>query len=78
MSTQPQDSTAPTLLAIDARLGHVEKRVDQIYSALVGSVDGQHRGLQSRVERLESWAKWLAGLVTTAIGAALTALVKGQ
>ena len=78
MSTQPQDPSAPTLHIIDARLRHVETRVDAIYTALIGSVDGSHRGLQSRVERLESWAKWLAGLVTTAIGAAITALVKGQ
>ena len=78
MTTQPHDPHSHALAAQDARLRHIERRVDDIYLALIGSVDGQHRGLQSRVERLESWAKWLAGLVTTAIGAAIAALVRGQ
>lgn len=76
MSTQPTPD--PTLLSIDMRLRQVESQVTAIHNALVGSVDGQHKGLQARVEKLESWAHWLAGLVTMAIGAALTALVRGH
>ena len=68
----------PTLSSIDQRLSHVEAQVSDIHKALVGSTDGSVKGLQSRVERLEAWAKWLAGLVTTAIGAAIAALVRGQ
>jgi len=76
MATQPTPDG--TLLSIDSRLRHVESQVTAIHAALVGSVDGQHRGLQARVEKLESWARWLGGLVTMAIGAALTALVRGH
>ena len=76
MSTQPTPD--PTLLSIDMRLRQVESQVTAIHNALVGSVDGQHKGLQARVEKLESWAHWLAGLVTMAIGAAVTALVRGH
>ena len=76
MSTQPTPDQ--TLLSIDMRLRQVESQVTAIHNALVGSVDGQHKGLQARVEKLESWAHWLAGLVTMAIGAALTALVRGH
>lgn len=68
----------PTLLGIDARLRHVEAQVGEIHDALVGSVNGQTKGLQSRVERLESWARWIGGLATMAIGAAIAALIKGQ
>jgi hypothetical protein len=75
MSTQPTPDG--TLLSIDARLRHVEAQVTAIHAALVGSVDGSHKGLQARVEKLEAWAHWLAGLVTMAIGAAVTALVRG-
>ena len=49
----------------------------EIHRALVGSTDGSVKGLQSRVERLEAWMKWVGGLVTLAIGAAVTGLVKG-
>lgn len=76
MSTQPTPD--PTLVSIDARLRHVESQVSAIHAALVGSVDGQHKGLQARVERLEGWARWLGGLVTLAIGTALTSLVRGH
>jgi hypothetical protein len=76
MSTQPTPD--PTLLSIDMRLRQVESQVTAIHNALVGSVDGQHKGLQARVERLEGWARWLGGLVTLAIGAALTSLVRGH
>lgn len=76
MATQP--SPDGTLASIDARLRHVEAQVTAIHNALVGSVDGTHKGLQARVERLEGWAQWLAGLVTMAIGAAVTALVRGH
>jgi hypothetical protein len=76
MPTQPTPDS--TLLSIDSRLRHVESQVTAIHAALVGSVDGQHKGLQARVEKLESWARWLGGLVTMAIGAALTALVRGH
>lgn len=68
----------PTLASIDARLGHVEKQVSEIHRAMVGTMDGSVKGLQSRVERLEGWARWLASLVTIAIGAAVTSLVRGS
>lgn len=73
----PPTDPIPTLASIDARLGHVESQVSEIHRALVGSTDGSVKGLQSRVERLEGWAKWLASLVTLAIGAAVTSLVRG-
>lgn len=61
------------LHALDARLRHVEGQVSDIHRALVGSTDGTAKGLQARVERLESWAGWLAGVVT-----ALVILALGQ
>jgi hypothetical protein len=76
MATAPTPD--PALLSINQRLSHLELQVSDIHRAMVGSMDGQQRGLQARVERLESWARWLGGLVTMAIGAAITALVRGQ
>lgn len=76
MSTQP--TSDPVLLAMHDRLRHLEAQVGDIHRALVGSTDGSSKGLQARVERLEGWARWLAGLVTMAIGAAVTSLVRGQ
>lgn len=67
----------PTLASIDQRLSHVEAQVSDIHKALVGSTDGSVKGLQSRVERLEGWMKWIGGLVTLAIGTAITGLVRG-
>lgn len=70
-------SAPPTLDTIDARLAHVEHKLDQIHVALVGSADGAVKGLQmrfdglaSRVERLEGWGRWLSGVVTALIIAA--------
>lgn len=68
----------PTLASIDARLGHVEAQVSEIHKALVGSTDGSVKGLQSRVERLEGWMKWVGGLVTVAISTAIAGLVRGS
>lgn len=76
MSTQPTPD--PTLLQIDVRLRQVEAQVSDIHRALVGSMDGTAKGLQARVEKLESWAKWLAGLATLAIGTAVTSVVRGM
>lgn len=76
MSTQP--TSDPVLLAMHDRLRHLEAQVGDIHRALVGSMDGSAKGLQARVERLEGWAKWLAGLATMAIGAAITSLVRGM
>ena len=73
----PPTDPLPTLTSIDTRLGHVEAQVSEIHKALVGSTDGSVKGLQSRVERLEGWMKWVGGLVTLAIGAAVTGLVRG-
>jgi hypothetical protein len=75
-------STPPTLDSIDTRLQHVEAKVDQIYLALVGSPNGTQKGLQTRfdtlsdrVERLESWGKWLATIVTALVITALSQLL---
>lgn len=75
MATQPTPD--PTLLQIDVRLRQVEAQVSDIHRALVGSMDGTAKGLQARVEKLETWARWIAGIATMAIGAAMTALVRG-
>jgi len=66
-----------TLAQIDARLRHVESQVADIHRALVGSTDGSSKGLQARVERLESWARWIGGLVTAIIATGLGAWFKG-
>lgn len=73
----PPTDPLPTLASIDQRLSHVEAQVSDIHKALVGSTDGSVKGLQSRVERLEGWMKWIGGLVTLAIGTAITGLVRG-
>lgn len=68
-----QQTPDGTLAAIDARLRHVEAQVDAIHRALVGTMDGSSKGLQARVERLETWARWIATVVT-----ALTIAAFGQ
>jgi len=73
----PPTDPLPTLASIDQRLSHVEAQVSDIHKALVGSTDGSVKGLQSRVERLEGWMRWVGGLVTLAVGAAVTSLVRG-
>jgi predicted regulator of Ras-like GTPase activity (Roadblock/LC7/MglB family) len=78
MTTQPQDPATPTLNAIDVRLSHVEKQVGEIHRAIVGSTDGSIKGLQSRVERLESWGRWIAGMAGSAILMALGSVFKGM
>lgn len=77
-------SAQPTLDTIDARLAHVETKLDQIHVALVGSADGAVKGLQmrfdglaARVERLEGWGRWLSGVVTALIIAAAIQAWKG-
>ena len=69
----------------DSRLAAIEVKVDQIHQALVGSADGHVQGLQTRftglaarVERLEAWGKWLAGVVTAIILAMATQAVRGH
>lgn len=61
----------------EQRLVRVEQKVDQILASLAGGL-GHPTGLVARVERLESWGKWLAGMASAAILAAVTSLVKGQ
>jgi hypothetical protein len=78
MTTQPHDPATPTLTAIDVRLSHVEKQVGEIHRAIVGSTDGSIKGLQSRVERLESWGRWIAGMAGSAILMALGSVFKGM
>jgi len=67
----------PTLTSIDTRLGHVEAQVSEIHKALVGSTDGSVKGLQSRVERLEGWLKWIGGMASAAILAAIGSFLRG-
>jgi hypothetical protein len=66
---QPQDGIQS--ITPEQRLARVEAKVDQILVAIAGGLH-QGPGLAARVERLESWGKWLAGIVTamilTAIG----------
>lgn len=66
----------PLLLAMDARLRHLEGQVSDIHRALVGSTDGTAKGLQARVERLESWAGWIAGVVTALVVVALSQVLR--
>lgn len=73
MATQPTPDG--TLAAIDARLRHVEAQVDAIHRALVGTMDGSAKGLQARVERLETWARWIATIVTALVVGAFTQLL---
>lgn len=61
------DSNDQILIAVDARLRHVENQVAEIHRALVGSTDGTSRGLQSRVEKLEAWSKWFGGIVSALV-----------
>lgn len=75
MTTQPTPD--PTLVQIDARLRQVETQVADIHRAMVGSTDGTAKGLQARVERLEAWARWLAGAVTALILGAAQQLMRG-
>lgn len=77
MSTQPNDPATPALHAIDMRLSHVEKQVGEIHRAIVGSTDGSIKGLQSRVERLESWGRWIAGMAGSAILMAFGSILRG-
>lgn len=67
----------PTLYSIDQRLGHVESQINEIHRALVGSTDGSVKGLQSRVERLEAWLKWIGAMASAAILGALGNFLRG-
>lgn len=73
----PPTDPLPTLASIDARLGHVENQVNEIHRALVGSTDGSVKGLQSRVERLEGWLKWIGAMASAAILGALGNFLRG-
>ena len=78
--TPPADGQSQQQLllnSIDSRLSNLDNKVDQIHIALVGSLDGKVKGLHARVEQLESWLKWLAGLATAAITTAIGAILKG-
>jgi hypothetical protein len=77
MTTQPQDGNVSTLYSIDQRLGHVESQVGEIHKALVGSTDGSVKGLQSRVERLEGWLKWIGAMASAAILGVLGNFMRG-
>jgi predicted regulator of Ras-like GTPase activity (Roadblock/LC7/MglB family) len=73
----PPTDPLPTLASIDVRLGHVERQVGEIHRAMVGSTDGSVKGLQSRVERLEGWLKWIGAMASAAILGAITNFVRG-
>ena len=72
---QPQDGIQS--ITPEQRLVRVETKVDQILEAIGGGLNHDGPGLKARVERLEAWGKWLAGVVTAMVITAFTHWYKG-
>lgn len=57
-------------------LEDIHEKLNDIHAILVGKHDPQgqyHPGLSARVARLESFAAWLAGILTTAVASVIGA-----
>lgn len=51
----------------DGRLAKIETQVSDIHKALCGDLAGTAHGLHARVAKLESWARWIATIVTALV-----------
>lgn len=67
--------TAPIDQTTDERLRKIETQVSDIHKALCGDLAGTASGLHARVAKLESWARWLATIVTGLVLAGLSQMM---